>query len=338
MNKSDYRIIGGYLFTVTCWLIYIFNVVEYSLQEYLIDIPAALVQIVLLLVISKWLIEYYFVKGGNLIVFLTLTLLSFWLVGFLTMLSGDFSRTGSIPWNQYVPVGEIIISNVNNSIYNLALPLSLLSGKKYYEHQLNTLSLVNAKKELELKILRSQFDPHFLYNSLNTIDALVDYSSKQKVKEYVTNLASLYRNLVQFKDEELVPLEDEMALGKNYLFLIQTSFENDYDFQFQFQEVPAGMYLPNRAFLSALENVVKHNKPIPNQPVEVSIQITPDQMIITNTKHSTPSQGEISEGTGLASLNEQYLLLSNTAITVVDKPNRFALHLPLLSVLNKRTG
>jgi len=128
------------------------------------------------------------------------------------MLSGDFTRYGEIRWEQLPPVGELIIFNINNSVFNLSIPLSLIAAKKYYEYQLNSLKFADAQKELELKVLRAQYDPHFLYNSLNTIDSLIDYSPKERVKEYIAHLAALYRYLIHTKDEDIAALSDEIAL------------------------------------------------------------------------------------------------------------------------------
>ena len=71
------------------------------------------------------------------------------------------------------------------------------------------------------------------------MDALVDYSPKEKIKEYISHLASLYRYLVHTKDEDIVTLEDEISLAKDYFYLIETRFENDYSFEIIEQEKPA---------------------------------------------------------------------------------------------------
>ncbi|OJJ19154.1 hypothetical protein BKI52_20280 [marine bacterium AO1-C] len=337
LKKSDYKLIGGYLTIVTFWLIYKFTIENYSLREYLVDIPVALLQVVVLLLIAKKLIEYYFINKGSLILFILIGFLSLWFIGFCTMVSGDYSNLGSIPWERYNPVSKTIIFNVQNSIYNIAIPLSLISGKKYYEHQLSISRLINTQMELELKILRAQFDPHFLYNSLNTIDALIGYSSDEEIKKYISNLAALYRYLVNIKDEEIVKLEDEIALGKNYLFLTETQFENDYDIYFNLSNVPSHKYLPNGAFLTTLENVVKHNKAYNGVKIKVEITIVSDKICIKNTKPPKKKRGGKSVGIGLENLQKQYQLLSNQEITIQDNEDSYAICLPLLNIINEAT-
>ncbi|HAS41470.1 MAG TPA: hypothetical protein DCS93_13390 [Microscillaceae bacterium] len=336
-KKSDYKLIGGYLLTVTFWLVYKFKIEGYALREYFIDIPVALIQVVVLLLIAKKLIEYYFIRKGSLILFIIIGFLSLWFIGFCTMLSGDYSSLGRIPWSRYSPFTKTVIFNVQNSIYNIALPLSLISGKKYYEHQLSLSRLINAQMALELKVLRSQFDPHFLYNSLNTIDALIDYSSPEEIKQYIANLASLYRYLVNIREEEIVKLEDEIALGKNYLFLTETQFENDYDVHFRLDNLPSNRYLPNGAFLTTIENVVKHNKASRGIKIKVEISITPDTLCIKNTKSPGNKKREKPVGTGLENLQKQYQLLSNEQIIIQDTQDSYTICLPLLSIVNEAT-
>lgn len=337
-KKSDYKLIGGYLFVVTFWLVYRFTVEGYALREYFIDIPVALAQVVVLLLITKSLIEYYFINKGHLVLFVLVGFLSLWFIGFCTMLSGDYSNLGRIPWERYNAVGKIIIANVNNSIYNIAIPLSLISGKKYYEHQLRISRLINTQMELELKLLRSQFDPHFLYNSLNTIDALIGYSSNEKIKQYISNLAALYRYLVNIKDEEVVKLEDEIALGRNYVFLIETQFENDYDIHFNLGQLPPHQYLPNGALLTIIENVVKHNKAKNGIKIEVDINLVSDQLWVRNTKLTSNDQGGKSAGNGLKNLQQQYRLLSNREMVIQDTKESYTICLPLLNLVNEAAG
>lgn len=332
LKKSDYKLIGGYLFITIFWLIYKFTIDDYSLKEYLVDIPVALIQVILLLLISKWLIEYYFIKNGNLTIFILISFLSLWSISFLTMLSGDFTHYGRIPWEKYGSIHELIIFNIQNSIFNIAIPLALISGKKYYEYQLNTLELKNTQKELELKVLRSQFDPHFLYNSLNTIDAIVDYSSKDKVKEYVSNLASLYRHIVKFKDEEIVSIEDEIALAKNYFFLVETRFENDFDFEIIEKFNIKNKYLPNGALLSVIENIIKHNHPKGNTKIKTKIIVNEKTIEISNNKSLTQVKSDIS-GTGLTNLEKRYQLLADKKIEINNEEKLFTIKLPLLNIL-----
>jgi len=300
----------------------------------LIDIPVSWIQTLALLIISKTLIEHFFLKKRNYLLLIILAVFSLWFVSFLSMLSGEFTRDGFIDWEKLPPIAELFILNINSSIFNLCIPLSLLAGKKYYEYQLNHIKLADAQKEIELQMLRSQFDPHFLYNNLNTLDALIDYSPKEKVKEYISHLAALYRHLVKIKDEEIVEVKEELDLARNYLFLIKTRFEDDYIVSFHLEAESENKYLPSGALLSLLENIIKHNKALEDQPVKITISLFEDKVCVLNTKSRNQEISKESLGTGLFNLEKRYELLSEKHIEVIDTEHDFVVSLPLLQVIN----
>jgi sensor histidine kinase YesM len=332
LNKSDYKIIGGYLLVATIWLVINFYVEAYTLVEYFIDIPVFWLQTILMLYVSKVLINAFLVKSKNYFALIIFALFSFWFFGFLASISGEITRSGMINWNELPPFIELIFININSSAANLAIPLTVISAKKYYEYQLQSAELSSTQKELELKVLKSQFNPHFLYNSLNTIDALVDYSPKEKVKEYISNLSGLYRYLIAVKDEDITTVEAEIALAKNYCYLIETRFEDDYQFIMPNNYPYKDKYLPNGALLTALENVVKHNKPLSNKPIIATIFINENEIKISNIISKNKTNESL--GTGLLNLEKRYELLSDKEVEIMQTEQEFCITLPLLTVVD----
>lgn len=331
INKIDFKILLGYLGFATLWILFRNYVEAYTLREYLIDIPVFWMQTIVLLYFSKYIIEYIIFKNRNYIIVIVFSIIGFWLIGFMTYLSGEFSRDGFIHWEAIKINLQTVIYNIQNSSVNLALPLALISGKKYYEFQIDKLQYSSSKKELELKLLQSKFSPHFLYNSLNTIDALIDYSSKEKVKAYIINLAKLYRYFINNQEEEVANILDEIALVKNYIFLINTRFENYY-FHFNNNQINTNKYLPNGALLSVVENVVKHNKPMNNKQINTQIIFNENEVEIINNL-GLPSNNK-PLGTGIKNLQKRYSLLSDKNIEIIKTDSSFAIKLPLLNITN----
>lgn len=329
-NRSDYNFIITYFIIGSLWLIFRWDIENYTLFEILTGVPGFIIKNVLLLYIFKWLINTFLVLKKNYIAFMLLAFVAWEAVGFLDMLR-DF-YTSNHPW-ELPSIGDMLVQNFYRGALDTVLLMGLVMGKKYYENKLDYIKLQNSQKELELKVLRSQYDPHFLYNSLNTIDALVDYSSKEKVKEYISHLASLYRYLIHSKDEDIVKLEDEISLAKNYLYLIETRFGNDYSFEIIEQEKPKANYLPNGALLTVLENVVKHNKALDGNTVRTAISVERDSVKIVNSLNKNEFE-EKSTGTGLISLNKRYQLLSDHKIKTKETKQNFTIWLPLLNLVN----
>lgn len=329
-NRSDYSFILIYFIGISLWLIFRWNVEGYTFFEILQDLPAVIIKNILLLFIFKWLINKYLVLNKNYILFVLLAFLAWEAVGFLDMLRDYYT---SRPHWEMPSLGEMLVQNFFRSALDTVLLMGLILGKKYYENKLDYIKLQNSQKELELKVLKSQFDPHFLYNSLNTIDALVDYSPKEKVKEYISHLASLYRYLIHSKDEEIVTLEDEISLAKNYFYLIETRFGNDYSFEITEKEKPKANHLPNGSLLTVLENVVKHNKAFGGNTIKTTISIEKDFVRIVNSINKNGLEEE-STGTGLSSLDKRYRLLSDQKIKIKETKETFTVWLPLLNLVN----
>lgn len=329
-NKSDYQLTIIYFLISSAWLAFRYTVEKYTSFEIVTGLLGFNLKTLILLVIIILLIQRYIVSQKKYFVFFLLTFLVLAFIGFLDILRDYFTADPPWPWNPSLDI--ILVNSMYNSTPDVALPLGLILGKKYYENKLDYVQLQNAQKELELKVLRSQYDPHFLYNSLNTIDALIDYSPKEKVKRYISHLASLYRHLIHTKDEDIVTLEDELELAKNYFYLIETRFENDYSFEIINKAVLKAKYLPNGALLTVLENVVKHNKALDGKAIRTVILIEKETVSITNTKAQQLTK-IISLGTGIKNLSKRYELLSDYTIKVEETETIFTIELPLLKVL-----
>jgi two-component system LytT family sensor kinase len=109
----------------------------------------------------------------------------------------------------------------------VGFPLMLLLIKKFYEGQQVLVETQKQQKENELKLLRSQINPHFLFNNLNTLDSLID------------------KYLIKTKDAEVMELANEIELAKNYIFLIQTRFGNDYESNIEKNISLADKFIPS---------------------------------------------------------------------------------------------
>lgn len=328
-NKSDYKFLLIYFIGGAIWLLYRWNIEGYTSFEIITGLPGFIIKNLLLLFIFRWLINEYLVVKRNYLVFVLLAFLAWETVGFLDMWRDYY--TAEIPW-ELPSFGQMLVENFYRSASDSVMLLGILFGKKYYENRLDLLALQSAHREMQLKVLRAQYDPHFLYNSLNTIDALIEHAPKAKVKNYVSRLAALYRYLIQNKEEDLMTIESEIEMAKNYFFLIETRFEKDYHFKVQMKSPVENRFLPNGALLTVLENVVKHNQ-TGEIPIITTIKVDSEKITITNNKSKKDLPKEIS-GTGLNNLKSRYLILSNRTLDILDNENEFSISLPLLKTID----
>ena len=216
--------------------------------------------------------------------------------------------------------------------------------KKYFENQTSLAIIKEQQKDAELKLLRSQLSPHFLFNNLNTVDALID-SDTQKAKTYIARLSSLYRYFIKTKEDDIVPLQEELKMAKDYFYLIQTRFGDAYTFEVEeesaFKEqyaehIPSTKaYIPSGALQTVIENVVKHNKIEQGISVHTLLSITNDVITLTNSKGSTAIKESVeSTRTGLKNLKERYELLVGKTISITDTSTHFQVCLPLVTLTN----
>ncbi|MCK8522490.1 histidine kinase [Aquimarina sp. D1M17] len=329
LNTSDYTILA-IIYAVNIF----FNCIDYyqegnMLIEYLVDLPvAALLSFVIILLFIHWLIPSYIVKEkkyGHFVFFGLLTLI---IPGMIDYTAGFW--TGGADWSKFPKWYDFLIRSVFRLSDDAGFPFAILLAKKFYEGQAQLFNVQKQQKENELKLLRSQIDPHFLFNNLNTLDALID-SNTNKAKEYINRLSLIYRYLIRTKDAEVMELVEEMELAENYIFLIETRFGSDYNFEIRKDTSFEDKFIPTGAIQTLLENVVKHNKVGVQGAIRVCIEVTDDQLTVVNDKSKT-QQAQESFGTGLENLKARYKLLSDQEVQIINTDLKFKISIPIIKL------
>jgi len=129
--------------------------------------------------------------------------------------------------------------------------------QKSRKQEVSNLELVASNKESELRNLRSQLNPHFLFNSLNSIRALIDLEPA-KAKIAITSLSNLLRESLMLGKENLVPLSAEMSIAKNYLDLEKMRFEERLKVEWYLDESLMHFEIPPFSLQMMIENAIKH--------------------------------------------------------------------------------
>ncbi|QOD59629.1 histidine kinase [Polaribacter haliotis] len=329
LNKSDWIILAIIFGTNILLNSYDYYREGNQLIEYLIDFPTStILSIFIILVFIRKIVPEFLVKRKNYVLFLISSLLLLIIVGSLDNAIGRLSAGKSL--STITERLSFLIGGLYNSTDMVGLPLGILLIKKFYEGQQELVTIQKEQKENELKLLRSQIDPHFLFNNLNTLDALID-SNPTKAKEYINRLSLIYRYLIQTKDAEVMELSKEISFAENYIFLIKTRFGNDYEFKIEENTSIKDKFIPTGAIQALLENVVKHNKSDGKTPIKTTILINDGWLIITNSKSDVVSK-PASFGTGLENLKARYRLLSDEQIQIHDMDKKFEVFIPVIEL------
>lgn len=185
------------------------------------------------------------------------------------------------------------------------------------------------KLTMELNLLKSQINPHFLFNNLNALDDLIDRDTKQ-AKEYLHRLSKMLRYSISSMENDVVTLQEEWNFIDDYIYLIEERFGKAYQFE-KVKEVDRLEHylIPPASLQSLIENVVKHNQGSIHDPLKTTITLNESGITVSHPKR-IKKVGVNSLGTGLKNIKSRYRLLTNKEIEMVDT-DVFSVTLPLIS-------
>jgi hypothetical protein len=201
---------------------------------------------------------------------------------------------------------------------------------KQREKNLQSIAVLKHERIMfEYEHLKSQVNPHFLFNSLNTLTNLIARDQKKAI-EYTENLSSLYHSILAYHDNDLVSLAEEIAILENYFSIQKGRFGDALQLQMNISaEVLRTKKIVPLALQILIENVIKHNVISEQEPLHIDISATDLDITITNILSPKLSK-EKGEGLGLVNIKRRYELLTKKTVSYGIIGNEFIVILPLL--------
>nr|WP_294787538.1 histidine kinase [uncultured Flavobacterium sp.] len=191
--------------------------------------------------------------------------------------------------------------------------------------------IIKEKALIQLQQLKEQINPHFLFNSLNSLYMLIG-SDIKVAQKFTLNLSRIYRYLIDPPENNIVPLKDELLFIEKYIFLQQTRFKEELFFSIEIDDEAAlTKYIPYLAFQVVVENAIKHNTATHESPLTTKIVIKADYVIISNNLQKKLNP-EPSTKFGLNYLQSIYDYYSKSKFETSEKDGSFVCILPLLSI------
>jgi LytS/YehU family sensor histidine kinase len=188
-----------------------------------------------------------------------------------------------------------------------------------------------AKAEAELEALKNQIDPHFIFNSLNTLSHLIE-EKPAKAKQFNDDLADVYRYILTNKARDLVLLREEMDFLKGYFSLLKIRFEEAIQLDITVPESQLDQFLvPPISLQILVENAIKHNEFNDNEPLMIVITLQEEVIIVHNNLRKKQLR-KSSSGIGLRNLNERYILTTSNFISITEGDKFFTVRLPVLKI------
>ena len=234
-----------------------------------------------------------------------------------------FSGTKGVPDTALEPVSTLILTFLILAIYEGVYFFNLLNQSIVEREKLQ-----RAHVQSQLEGLKNQVNPHFLFNSLNTLAQLIP-EDRNKAVRFVQKLSKSYRYILEIRDEKLICLEDELDFLKAFVFLLRERFGDNLQVdvriakdQLRAKVVPLSLQL-------LVENAIKHNIISKARPLHISIYQDGEHLIVKNNLQ-LKKQVINSTGMGLENIKKRYHFYSDESVQIESTEKEFIVALPLI--------
>lgn len=182
--------------------------------------------------------------------------------------------------------------------------------------------------EAKYETLKTQINPHFLFNSLNSLTTLVD--NNPDAVDYIQNLSEFLRYMLKSRNNELVLVTEEINIAHKYLTLQKTRFKNNLRTKIEIPAEMMGHSLPPLVLQMLIENCIKHNIVSKEMPLTIQIYIWKDYLVVENNLQK--KKAEQSTGQGLKNIIDRYRFFTSQHVLVIETTTNFQVKIPLLKV------
>ncbi len=248
------------------------------------------------------------------IVYIFLTTIGFsFLFAFSSIFVEDFLNFTSEQFKQYTMINKTMRASFGCFLFLLIWNLIYFTYHyvvKSRQEQLDKIRLQSLVKELELKTIKSHINPHFIFNALNSIRALVD-ENPERARQAITELSNILRSSMQAEKLETAPLERELNIVKDYLALEYIRFEDRLNVEYDIDEDTLNQPVPPMMLQTLVENAIKHgiSKLVNGGIIKITSDFTQDfhELIVENTGRMN---GDFNpDGFGLHSTKNRLMLM-----------------------------
>jgi LytS/YehU family sensor histidine kinase len=192
-------------------------------------------------------------------------------------------------------------------------------------------ALKSRQLRAELDTLRNQVSPHFLFNSLNTLVALIPEEPAQAVT-FTKALSQVYRYILQHKEKEVVDLGTELDFTEAYIHLMKVRFEDALRITVEVSPDHRRLLVAPLSLQLLVENALKHNVASVAHPLHVDIHVENGRTLVVRNNLRRRQGSVEGTGTGLSNVKQRYAILSDRPVDVIETRDHFLVALPLLEL------
>nr|WP_295866640.1 histidine kinase [uncultured Chitinophaga sp.] len=215
-------------------------------------------------------------------------------------------------------------------LINLTISMVVFFLYQNFDAQQVKLQMERLKSEnihAQYALLKQQIDPHFLFNSLNTLKSMIDIQDTE-AGEFVVKLSDFYRFSLESRKEDLIALSRETEVLEAYLFLLHSRYEDSIVVHLGINEQSMHSFIPPFTLQLLVENCIKHNAFTQKKPLFIDIYTEDDHLIVKNNYQFR--ENEQSAGVGLDNIKGRYGFISQQEVAVIKSDSHFIVKLPLI--------
>ncbi len=204
----------------------------------------------------------------------------------------------------------------------------MLAMKRNAKEQVVEQKIIATSANAQLESLKNQLDPHFLFNSLNVLSALIDENPAQ-AQTFTASMSKIYRYVLDQKDKEAVTVAEELDFAHTYAELLKTRFDDSVQFSFAVRQEDMQKWVVPLSLQLLLENAIKHNFATSHKPLKIIIGTENGTLTIENNLQSRPMVKD-REGIGLSNIVQRYALITPLHVKIEQTENYFKVKIPML--------
>jgi hypothetical protein len=228
---------------------------------------------------------------------------------------------------------DVLISSNSASIF-CSLTVAAIYESRYFmnelKHSIEEKEMLKRESlQAQLNALKTQVNPHFLFNNLNTLCSIIPENPKQAV-DFVQQLSKVYRHILEVRDEKSVPLKDEMEVLKAYAFLLKTRFGDNLEIEINVAEENLQKKIVPLSLQLLMENAIKHNIVSSDKPLRITVSTIDGNLVVSNNLQKKNQIVE-STGIGLNNISNRYKLLTDKLIAISETNLNFTVSIPLIA-------
>ncbi len=230
----------------------------------------------------------------------------------------------------------IVFNCVKDMVIGVVVILSTRTIYSNYKRErtlVDNQRLVGENIRMRFEALKNQLDPHFLFNSMNTLSGLIG-TDDQKAHAYLDNLSSVFRYTLQNK--HILTLGEELAFVEAYMALMKIRYGENLTVDYHIDEQSCSSLVLPVSLQLLVENAVKHNVISNRAPLQIDIRTTDRGSIVVSNRCNPKAEKSAGSGVGLANLADRYQILFGRAISIADKGGVFMVEVPLIDESEKK--